>query len=188
MRIHIWKNILLIGCAAALGGCATTTPAPPTENGGMFRHQNEGYSLLYKLISDDTDVNKIVIFTRADDSVVNLVKEIASASAAAKKQMDEFPKSDNHIEYDEQDLPKLEEKGRELQSSQDAKGLLTSSGKDFEVLLIFTQAQATDYAVQLSKAILKNEKDPTRISFLTNLSKQFADFHERLMGMLTVKS
>jgi hypothetical protein len=185
--MHILKNIVLIACAAALGGCATT-PAPPTENGGMFRHQNEGYSLLYKLMSDDTDVNKVVIFTRADDSVVKLVKEIASASAAAKKQMDEFPKSDNHIEYDEQDLPKLEEKGRELQSSQDAKGLLTSSGKEFETLLIFTQAQATDYAVQLSKAILENEKDPTRSGFLTSLSKQFADFHERLMGMLTVKS
>jgi hypothetical protein len=187
VRLHIWRNILLIACAAALGGCATT-PTPPSENGGMFRHQNEGYSLLYKLMSDDTDVNKIVIFTRADDSVVNLVKEIASASAAAKKQMDEFPKSDNHIEYDEPDLPQLEAKQRELQSSQDAKGLLTSSGKEFELLLIFSQAQATDYAVQLSKAILENEKDPARSAFLTNLSKQFADFHERLMSLLTVKS
>jgi hypothetical protein len=179
--------VLLIACGAALGGCATT-PTPPTENGGMFRHQNEGYSLLYKLMSDDTDVNKIVIFTRADDSVVKLIKEIAAASSAAKNQMDEFPKADKHIEYDEADLPKLEARGRELQSKDDAKGLLTSSGKDFEVLLIFSQAEATDYAVQLSKAILENEKDPTRTAFLTSLSKQFADFHERLMGMLTVKS
>ena len=154
----------------------------------MFRHQNEGYGLLYKLMSDDSDVSKIVIFTRADDSVVSLIKEIATASQAAKKQMDEFPKSDSHIEYDESDLPKLEAKGRELQSSQDTKGLLSSRGKDFEVLLIFTQAQATDYAVQLCEALIENEKDPTRQAFLTNLSKQFAAFHERLMNLLTVKS
>jgi hypothetical protein len=154
----------------------------------MFRHQNEGYGLLYKLMVDNSDVSKIVIFTKADDSVVRLVREIAEASQDAKKQMDEFPKSDSHIEYDEPDLPALETKGRELQSSQDAKGLLTSGGKEFEVLLIFTQAEATDYAVQLSKALIENEKDPTRLTFLTNLSKQFADFHVRLMDLLTVKS
>ncbi len=154
----------------------------------MFRRQNEGYGLLYKLMSDDSQVNKIVIFTRADDSLVKLIKEIASASQAAKAKMDEFPKSDNHIEYDEADLPKLETRSRELQSSDDTKGLLGSSGKDFEVLLIFSQAEATDYAVQLSKALLENEKDSTRQAFLTDLSKQFADFHERLMGLLTVKS
>jgi hypothetical protein len=154
----------------------------------MFRHQNEGYALLYKLMSDEKDVNKIVIFTRADDSVVKLIKEIAAAADAAKTEMDTFPKADNHIEYDEPDLPKIEARSRELQAKQDEKGLLGSSGKDFATLLIFTQAQASDYAVQLSKAIMENEHDPVRLTFLTNLSKQFADFHERLMSLLTVKS
>jgi len=154
----------------------------------MFRRQNEGYSLLYKLMSDDSGVSKIVIFTRADDSVVSLIKEIAGACQTAKKQMDEFPKSDIRIEYDVPDLPYIEAKGRELQSSDDEKALLSSSGKEFEVQLIFNQAQATDYAVQLSKALAENESDPGRKAFLTNVSKQFADFHEQLMNHLTTKS
>jgi hypothetical protein len=183
----IWKNVLLLACAATLAGC-TSTPTPPSANGGMFRQQNEGYSLLYKLMSDDSDVSKIVIFTRADDSVVSLIKEIAGACQAAKKQMDEFPKSDNRIEYDVPDLPYIEAKGRDQQASDDGHMLLTSSGKEFEVQLIVSQAQATDYAMQLSKALIENEKDPTRQAFLTNVSKQFADFHARLMGLLTIKS
>jgi hypothetical protein len=154
----------------------------------MFRRQNEGYSLLYKMMSDDSGVSKIVIFTQADDSVVSLIKEIAGACQAAKKQMDEFPKSNNRIEFDVPDLPYIDAKGRDQQSSDDEHGLLTSSGKEFEVQLILTQAQATDYAVQLSKALAENEDDPGRKAFLTNVSKQFGGFHERLMNLLTVKS
>jgi hypothetical protein len=187
MRRSPWKSVLLLACALALAGCAST-PAPPSANGGMFRRQNEGYGLLYKLMSDDSDVSKIVIFTRADDSVVNLIREIASACQAAKKQMDEFPKSDNRIEYDEPDLPYIEAKGRKQQASDDEDALLTSSGKEFEVRLIVSQAQATDYAVQLSKALEENEADPGRKAFLTKVSKQFAECHARLMNLLTVKS
>jgi hypothetical protein len=173
--------------AMALVGCATTTK-PPSENGGMFRERNEGYSLLYKLMSDESKVGEIFIIKGADDSVKGLVKEIGAACTDAKKQMDGFPLANDRIEYDVSDLPRLEQESRDLEAKEDEKQLLTSSGKTFELRLIFTQAQAMGYAVNLCQSVAAHEDDAGRTEFLTNLSKQCAGFQQRLMDLLIVKS
>jgi hypothetical protein len=187
MQRNAWKTVLSLACALALSACSATPP-PPSANGGLFRQHNEGYSLLYELMSDESDVGKLFIIKSADDSVKSLVKEIGSACQMAKKQMDEFPRSDIRIEYDVADLPYMEQRSRDLQAKVDEKELLTSSGQKFELRLIFTQAQAMDYAVQLSRALAEKETDPGRKNFLENLSKQCGEFHDRLMDLLTVKS
>jgi hypothetical protein len=170
-----------------LSGCAST-PQPPSANGGLFRQHNEGYSLLYKLMSDESDVGKIFILKHADDSVGNPIRDIAKVCQDAKKQMDEFPKSNNRIEYDVADLPYMEQQSRDLQAKDDTKALLGSSGKEFELRLIFTQAEATNYGMQLSKALAEKEDDPGRKAFLTNLAKQLSDLHDRMMSLLSVKA
>ena len=180
------RGYILIG-VIALAGCAAT-PKPPSENGGMFRERNEGYSLLYKLMSDESKVSEIFILKHADEPVKGLVKEIAGACQAAKKQMDGFPIANNRIEYDVPDLPRLEQESRDLEAHEEAKDLLTSSGKTFELRLIFTQAEAMGYAVNLCQAILAHEDDAGHKEFLTNLSGQCAAFEQRLMEVLAVKS
>ncbi len=181
------RNLCVVAVLAAVAGCASSVK-PPTENGGMYRRQNEGYSLLYKLMSDESDVNKILYFKHTDEAVGALVKEIATVCQSARKQMDDFPKSDNRIEYDVPDLPKIEQRGRDLQAHDDTMALLGSSGTAFETRLIFTQAQAMDYAVQISKGLLENEDNPIRKTFLSELAKKCADLHDRAMSFLTVKS
>jgi len=154
----------------------------------MFRERNEGYSLLYSLMGDESKVGGIFIIKHADDSVSGLVKEIGIACDSAKKQMDGFPYSNNRIEYDVPDLPKLEQRARDLESKAEARELLASSGKLFELRLISTQIQAMGYAVNLCQAMIAVEDDPGRKDFLTNLSNQCAAFRQRLMDLLTVKS
>lgn len=139
-------------------------------------------------MNDESEVGKIFILKSADDSVKSVVKEIGSACEAAKKQMDEFPKQNIRIEYDVPDLPYMEKRSRDLQAKDDERALLTTSGKEFERRLIFTQAEATNYAMQLCKALNEKETDPGRKSFLENLAKQFSDFHGRLMNLLAVQS
>jgi hypothetical protein len=180
------RGYILFGMMA-LAGCSTT-PKPPSENGGLFRERNEGYSLLYKLMGDESKVSEIFILKHADEPVGGLVKEIAAACQAAKKQMDGFPMANNRIEYDVPDLPRLEQESRDLEAKEESKDLLISSGKTFEVRLIFTQAQAMGYAMNLCQALLAHEDDPGHKEFLTNLSKQCAGFKQRLMELLNVKS
>jgi hypothetical protein len=171
----------------ALAGCSTT-PKPPSENGGLFRERNEGYSLLYNLMSDESKASEIFILKHADEPVGGLVKEIAAACQAAKKQMDSFPGANNRVEYDVPDLPRLEQESRDLEAKEEAKDLLTSSGKAFELRMIFTQAEAMGYAVNLCQAILAHEDDAGHKQFLTNLSNQCAAFQQRLLELLNVQS
>jgi hypothetical protein len=190
-RIHMplnnCKTFILLLCPVVLAACASTDK-PPSANGGIFRQHNEGYSLLYKLMSDDSRVSGIFFLKHADESVGGLVKEIANFCDAAKKRMDEFPKSDRRIEFDVSDLPYMEQRSRDLQAKEDEKALLGSSGKEFELRLIYTQAQAMGYAVQLSDALAEQEDDPVRKSFLADVSRRCGAFHDSLMKLLAVKS
>ena len=180
----------LIGSALLLAGCAAESPSAPTKTpvGGMIRQRNEGYSLLYQLMSDESKVGQIFIIKHADEPLKSLVKQIGSAAATAKSKMDLFAHTSDRIEYDEPDLPLLEQRSRDLQAKADEHTLLSSSGKNFELELIFTQTQAMDYAAQLSKATAEHEDNADRKSFLEDLAKQCTDFHDRLMKMLTVQS
>jgi hypothetical protein len=187
MRGKFCSRLLLLTCALALSGCAQNVK-PPSANGGMFRQKNEGYSILYKLMSQESDVAKIFIIKHASDQVGNVVKQVAATCQAAKAQMDEFPKKDNRIEYDVSDLPYMEQSSRDLAQKADTTALLGHSGKDFELELVFTQAQAMMYAHDLCDALASNEDDPLRKTFLTDLSKQTGRLMDSLMELLEVKS
>lgn len=179
--------LLLLACALALSGCAESVK-PPSANGGLFRQKNEGYSILYHLMSQESDVAKIFIIKHASDQVGDVVKQVAATCQAAKAQMDEFPRKDNRIEYDVSDLPYIEQSSRDLAQKADTKALLERSGKEFELELVFTQAQAMMYARDLCDALAGDEDDPLRKAFLNDLSKQFSRLTDSLMELLEVKS
>ncbi|HTV48192.1 MAG TPA: hypothetical protein VMG59_07080 [Phycisphaerae bacterium] len=178
-----WRVLSAVLVLAGICGC-TSAPVSPSANYPMARQHNEGYSLLYKLMSDESNVGQIFILQSANDSLVNLVRNIGATCQAAKNRMDDFARADPSLQYDVPDLPYLEEMGRNLQTSDDTNALLFSSGEEFEVRLIFTQAEAMNYATQLCRALGKEETDPTRKTFLTNLAHQCANYHDQLMQML----
>jgi hypothetical protein len=179
-------HLAFLPAVFTLTACSSNPASHANGGGGIIHERNQGYSLLYGLLSDESDVGKIFILKSADEPVKTLVKEIGSAAGAAKKQLDGFAKQDKELDYNIADLPYLEKRGRDLQARDDEHTLLFSSGKEFELRLIFTQVQATDYATQLCRGLIEKEDNPPRKSFLKNLEKQSTDFHDRLMKMLTV--
>jgi hypothetical protein len=180
-------QLFLLTCAVALGGCAETHE-PLSANGGLFRQKNEGYSLLYKLMSDESKVGQIFIIKHADPPVGDLVKQIGDACKSAQAEMEQFPQKDRRVEYDVADLPFIEQKSRDLAAHADTKALLESSGKTFELRLLFTQAQAMSYGRDLCEALAADETDPLRKGFLNDLSKQCGQFYDSLMDLLAVKT
>jgi hypothetical protein len=175
---------LIVG--ASISGCAAT-PAPPPPSVGIASPQNQGYSLLYKLMSDESRVGEVFILKSAAPPITDLIKEIAKSSADAKSQLDAFAKSDPSLNYTVPGLPSIEQQSRDLQTSAETRGLLFSGGEDFERRLIFTQAEAMNYAQQLATALSDHESDPARKSFLKELATHAGQFHDRLMSMFTVK-
>ncbi|MGD0767036.1 MAG: hypothetical protein ABSB42_02315 [Tepidisphaeraceae bacterium] len=188
MNRKVAKRLCVTAAVGAVAGCLySAIPKPVSHNDGPIRQANEGYSLLHQLMSDESDASKILILKHADEPVAGTVKEISDACRAAKTRMDEFPKTDARIEFDVPDLPRVEQESRDLDSSIEEKELLFSSGRTFELRLIYAQAQAMEYGEVLCKALIAREDDPARKAFVTDLAKQCADFRDRLLGLLAVK-
>lgn len=183
-------EILLLGlCALALAGCTTTTastsnPTPPANS--VVRERNEGYSLLYKLMGDESNVDKLLIIKHADKPVHDLIKEVSEFAKDAKKQMDDLKKNDGTLSFETPDLPAVEQESRDQTSKSDAKELLTSSGKPLELRLVFTQIQAVGYGSELAEALEKHEHNAPRMEFLKSVSQRCGVYRERLLGLLAV--
>src|SRR6266478_9678941 len=98
--LRTWNPVAIL-FAAILAGCNSTPTPPPAPAGSAdaFRQMNEGYSLLYRLMRDESDVGKIFILKRASDSVSAPIKEIGNAAQAARKKMDELAKQDSRLSY-----------------------------------------------------------------------------------------
>jgi hypothetical protein len=182
MQNKLFHIVCIAFIGLLVGGCAESRPA--TGSGGAIHERNQGYSLLYKLMSDESQVGGIFVIKGADASVQSLVKEIGTACQDFKKQMDTFPKGVAGIEFDVADLPPAEAETRKLIAGNETHTLLFSSGKEFELNLLLTQVQAMSYATYLSKAIEQQEDDPGRKKFLTNLSVRSAVLHDRVVKMI----
>ncbi len=179
-----WACGTLLACALALAGCATVQEVLPTRAWHQARVRNEGYSLLYQLLSQESDVGKILIIKHADPPVANIIKEIATACDQARKELDLFHEKDRHLSFEMANLPEMEQKTRAAIQSTVTKQLLMSSGKTFERRLLFTQAEAMNYAAHLAQVLHDQESDPLRKKFLDALAQRCTTFHDQVVDLL----
>ena len=174
----------LLAGALAVAGCATVQKVIPTVAWHQTRVRNEGYSLLYQLLGQESDAAKILIIKHVDPPVADLIKEIATACDQAKKGLEQFRAKDRHLNFELANLPEIEVKARSAIQSTETKQLLFSSGKTFEVNFLFTQAEAMNYAAHLAQVLHDQENDPARKEFLARLSDQTTSLHDRVMALL----
>jgi hypothetical protein len=179
-----WVYGTLLACALMIPGCATVQKVLPTTAWHQARVRNEGYSLLYKLMSQESDVAKILIIKHADPPVADIIKEIANACDQAQKELDLFHEKDRHLSFQMANLPEMEQKTRAAIQSTVTKQLLTSGGKTFEHRLLFTQAESMNYAAHLAQVLHDQEGDPLRKKFLDALAQRCTILHDRVIDLL----
>jgi hypothetical protein len=184
MKRWAWACGTLIVCALVVTGCSTIQTILPITAWHQARVRNEGYSLLYQLVGQESDADKILIIKHADPPIADIVKEIANTCGQAKKQLDLFHQEDRHLNLEMTDLPEIEQKSRAAIQSTVTKQLLFSSGKTFEVRFLFTQAEAMNYAAHLAQVLHDQEDNPVRKEFLATLSAQCTTLHDRVMVLL----
>ena len=181
--MRAWICGALLVCTLAVTGCSTIQKIFPATAWGQSRVRGEGYSLLYKLMDQESGVSKILIIKHASSSVTGVIKEIATTCDQAKKDLEQFHDQDN-VNLKTADLPEMEQRTRAAIASTEAKQLLTSSGKTFERRLLFTQAEAMNYASHLAKVLQDQEPNPHRKHFLETLSQRCAALHDKVIALL----
>jgi hypothetical protein len=184
MKGRAWVCGTLIVCTLAVTGCSTIQKILPTTAWRQARVRNEGYSLLYQLLSQENNADKILIIKHADSPIADIIKEIANTCGQARKELDLFHEKDRHLNLEMTHLPEMEQKSRAAIQSTVTKQLLFSSGKTFEVRFLFTQAEAMNYASHLAQVLHDQEENPVRKEFLATLSKRCTTLHDRVMVLL----
>jgi len=172
--------------AGLIVGCATS-PQPessePVSRDQAFATRNQGYSLLYGLMSDEKDVSKLLLIKREKSDVGELIREIARTSGEAAKQLENYEKADPHLHLKMTGLPKAEEQTRALISKTTAKELLSKGGEKFEVRILLTQNEALRYGSHLALVIQTMETEPERKKFLGETSQKLAALHQRVIDL-----
>jgi hypothetical protein len=179
-----WVCGALIVCALAAAGCATVQKVLPTAAWHQARVRNEGYSLLYHLMRQESDVAKILIIKHADVPVTDIIKEIASTCDQARKDLELFHEKDRHLSFEMANLPEMEQKTRAAIQSTVTKQLLMSSGRTFEHRLLFTQAESMNYAAHLAAVLHDQDDNQLRKQFLATLSQKCTTLHDQVVELL----
>jgi hypothetical protein len=182
MRNLIFAVIFLSACA----GTATKPPAPAevTAQDQRYAVRNQGYSLLYQLVSDEQNVSKLLIVKKENADLGALIKDIARVSGEATKELERFSKADSHLHLKMPGLPVVEQQTRDLIAKTKAKELVSKTGEKFEVRLVLTQAEALTYGAHLAVAIIGNETDPARRQFLSKVSEDYQELHQRIIDLI----
>lgn len=174
----------LLVCALVVTGCSAVQNIPLTAAWRQARVRNEGYSLLYQLLSQESGAAKLLIIKHADPPIADLIKEIASTCDQAKKELELFRENDRHLSLATTSLPQIERQTRDAIESTVTTQLLFSSGKKFEVRFLFTQAEAMNYAAHLARVLHDQEVNPVRKQSLATLAARCTALHDRAMGLL----
>ncbi len=156
--------------------------APP-ERAIQAEDLPPGYALLFKLLSDEKDVAKLLIIKKENRALHDLIKEISNVTGDAHKALEKTARAAG-INIQDQKLPLIETATRESISKVKAKELLGAKGADFQFLLLLAQNEALTYARHLALTIAKSESEAGRREFLESLAARLDQLQERVLNLI----
>jgi hypothetical protein len=177
--------VVLVFVALSVGGCQSAGPASvPGAADPEVAARDEGYALLYSTLSEESDVDKVLIIKRPAAPVAELVKAIGQFSRESKAAIQALAKEDPRVNLEHQGLPELETKTRDSIGSDTSKQIIFHGGKDFEFRILLTQHEALNYVGHLAGVLAEREPRENRKRFLTQFVKQADALHEQVLGQM----
>lgn len=151
--------LVILGVGFVVGFWSRGSSAEQVVSSGELQR---GYALFYHLMSEEAQVDDLLIIKSPAEPLPELVKGIAATAAAVVEEMDKWKAADPTLDFKDTGLPKLEVDTRESISTMRTEQLLFHGGQYFERVLAETQASATNYAWHLAKSLASNDPDPNR--------------------------
>ncbi len=178
-------SISLVACV--LTGCHSPTATPQSAKSAAPSTRINCYSLLHQLLEDEKKVSHLRFVKQEQNDVKKLVKKISANASAGAQLLEKFAKDDPSIRLNDARLPPGETATREAIAATKKRELLGQTGREFELTLLLSQAQALDYASHLAKVAAENEPHPSRARGLASLSEDMQNLHREVLVLLHQK-
>jgi hypothetical protein len=177
-------SVLLALClSAALLGCSRQK-SPYSNTGDGFFELNEGYSLLYQLVSKNQDIDTLLIVKEEEGDVHVHTEKIADASARVARQLETFARLDSRLKLDLETLPWIEQRTRAAIEGTRTQNLLLSTGWRFELELLLSESEGLSYASHMAAMLAETEIHEARRAYLNVCSKEFGDLHQGTIDLI----
>jgi hypothetical protein len=184
-------SIFLLG-VALLSGCAHTqnlaVVKPPGPMSEELAQRNNAASLLYDLLNDEKNVNKLLIIKRNSKELGHLIDAVASSSGDAQKQLDNLAKADPQLNFHALELPAGEKATRAAIAKTEEHELLFSSGENFQFQLLLTQADALSYGSHLAGICAQDSSRPEEVRAFTGIRLAMEDLYRQVVTMMKTEA
>jgi hypothetical protein len=144
----------------------------------------ERYCLLYKLMSQEKNLPKLLIVKNESAPVREFVKKIGHVAEAAEDKIESFAKQESGISLKADPLPLIEREARKSAEKARTKELLSARGSEFELRLILSQLEALNYAVHLSSVLAEREGIASRRDFFSALADNLRKLCEEGLDLI----
>lgn len=178
--LPLWALML----AGSLSGCAVLgkpEPAPPEPD---YPTVNEGYNLLYEVVSTQKFTDKLLLIKIESDAVDAVISELSEDAARIEVQLKELAKGDPTLDLDRAVLPEVERRTRDSANLERLKDLLGGTGKHFERLLLLTQSGALNQMRHLARVMVEAETQEDRKGFWQEVQRQFDENYRNVVELL----
>jgi hypothetical protein len=167
-------------------GCHSVAAPPPHTGPPALTTTNDGYSLLYELLSKQADVDKALWFRTTPAEFAVIIKEIAKVSNEGAQQLAAFAAADKTIQLDLTPLPTAERETRAAIEASETHLLLTTTGTVFRRRLLLSQASSMQYAQHLAGTIAKHEAHAAHKAALEGMAARFQTLETNVIAQLSV--
>ena len=148
------------------------------------RERNGGYYLLHDLLSQESDVDKIMLAKNAPPEIGAYTKTISALAHESLATLDKLKSWDSTIDFDKNPLPPIEiEVRKSITADKQHQLLFGTTGPAFTRALLISQIDAANYAKHLAKVLAQHESGDTRAA-LEKISDKWSRQVEKAYGLL----
>jgi hypothetical protein len=178
------RTLLAAFVALSCAACAAPPPPAPVARGVAG---GTGYALLYDLLGQEKDVDKLLIIKTEHDDFQAIIDAIAERTGRAYEELGALGEADPALNLSDPGLPAGEVAARDAIKAAKQKSLLTENGEELELQLSLAQSEALGYIGGLTEALSRAESDPARLEFTRALWRDARRLHEDLLALLRAR-
>jgi hypothetical protein len=201
MNSCVAKAIVLgvaCGCCSCQSLERSPKPSPPIQTQeatqaeqpeNLKQHiRNNCASLLYDLLNDEKNLDKLLIIKRGSKELDELVKNISTSCRDHAKTLEQLAAADHTLNLHTPGLPSGEAATRDAIAKTKEHELLLAKGLELQFKLLLTQTEGLNYGSHLAKVAAENETNPGGAREFSRIAGELNHLYERVAALLQTHS